>query len=386
MSDIHLQAKQTKASAWVEQELAQRIRSHAGPGIVVLNGDIIELWAGQNPDLKAALQAHARLTSAIKNFGEQPGCQVVFVVGNHDGEVGWSSEDQKVIQAELGAKLCFQLELNMNGKVVIFEHGHQLDPDNLFEDQRDPHDHPMGQYVVQKILPMAQKSKTEVLADVDTLADPRRFPIFLFSRIFYRTIVRNSGWLALPFVLALLYRFLTVVGFYFLEQAPPQKVLDFLVLTDIVIILDAVLLIVIGYVILRHFWKLSASLVDERGGSDHNRDPREYTSTRISSKKITGGVFGHTHVAELTPIKDGFYANSGSGTKITKAYQARLGLPKIYIPSLQLSWLEFEMGQKVKVSLFAGNRKLEGLKGFEKLLLKKPIVYTEAKLVKSLEV
>lgn len=388
LSDIHLHKNRTEASAWVEVELTKRITAHPdGPGIIVLNGDIVELWAGEQPNVSAALQAHARLVKAIREFSNHKDRRVVFIVGNHDGEVGWDEADQKLIRKELSADLCFRLELDCFGKLIFFEHGHQFDPDNSFEDPRDQHDHPMGQYVVQKILPLAKKTKSDVFDDVDTLAEPHRFPVFAFSRVFYRVIGSNIGWLLLPFVIALLYRFLIVGGFYFLQHSAPQRIIDFLVVTDVIIILDGIIVLIVGFVVLRHFWKLSSSLVDESGGSDHNHATREYTKKLTQQKQVIGGVFGHTHRPEATKLEHGFYANSGSGTKTTRAYRAHFGLPRVYIPTLQLSWLEFDiLPDNVRISLYDGSRNAGGGKRVERLLLKKPMVYTEVKVIKEIEV
>ncbi len=387
LSDIHLHANRTEASAWVETELSERIAQHmSGPGVIVLNGDIIELWAGHKPDVVGALKAHSKLIKAIREYAGGADHQVVFIVGNHDGQVGWDTTDQHTIEQQLGATLCFRFELSCNDRVVMFEHGNQLDPDNSFEDPRDPHDHPLGQYIVQKVLPLAHKSQSDVLADLDTLAEPQRFPVFVFSRILYRVIGQNIGWLLLPFGLALFYRLLIVLGFYFAKHSAPQQVLDFLVIVDIVVILDALLLMAVGFVALRHFWHLSESLVDRRGNGDHNRPTRELTTQLIEQKKVVGAVFGHTHQPEVSRLGVGFYANSGSGTKMTRSYPARFGLPRVYIPTLQLSWLELECGQRLAISLYDGNRRTAGGKPLERLLLKKPIVYTQVKQVKQLEV
>src|SRR5438094_950864 len=111
-SDIHLSGYHTEASVWAEAELAARFEARSdGPGAIVLNGDIIELWAGSQPNVAGALGAHPKFTKAIKEFSAQPNHHVIFVVGNHDGRLGWGETDQKVLKAQLGAELAFRLEL-----------------------------------------------------------------------------------------------------------------------------------------------------------------------------------------------------------------------------------------------------------------------------------
>jgi hypothetical protein len=45
----------------------------AGPGAVVLNGNVVELWGEPAGTVEAALDAHPGLTGALRAFAAQPG-------------------------------------------------------------------------------------------------------------------------------------------------------------------------------------------------------------------------------------------------------------------------------------------------------------------------
>ena len=161
VSDIHLSAKQTSASHSVEKEFTRVISENMARehGVIVLNGDIIELWAGERPSVAKALKAHAKLQAAIAEFAKSPNHKVYFVIGNHDGKIGWDKTEQKSAKDLLGAELCFALELTTPSGGILFEHGHSFDADNSFSDPRSPHDTPLGQHIVQQALPLVRQTQ-----------------------------------------------------------------------------------------------------------------------------------------------------------------------------------------------------------------------------------
>src|SRR5438132_47572 len=44
-SDLHFAAERTEASAWAEVEVSKRLESLEGPAVLILAGDVFELWA-----------------------------------------------------------------------------------------------------------------------------------------------------------------------------------------------------------------------------------------------------------------------------------------------------------------------------------------------------
>src|SRR5204862_92803 len=64
-----------------------------------------------------------------------------------------------------------------------------------------------------------------------------------------------------------------------------------------------------------------------------------------------GFITGHTHRAELRPVGDGFYANTGCCDEILVERPARLGLPPVFGAEQERSWLELEAGAELRVRL-----------------------------------
>ncbi len=105
-------------------------------------------------------------------------------------------------------------------------HGNQLDPYNTFEDPRSPVDTPFGHHVVQLLLPRLQERQTpgSLLDGIQWLdGDPADF---LGSRLLYRKVVGKLWLLAIPFVAALVLRFLAFFPGLGPRPAPSRGAVD----------------------------------------------------------------------------------------------------------------------------------------------------------------
>ncbi|HEY0399625.1 MAG TPA: metallophosphoesterase, partial [Acidimicrobiia bacterium] len=181
VSDMHLAAPSTTASRHASRELALALEGWAGPGVLVLLGDILELLLGDNAgDPGAALGAHPRFTAALARFAAEPGHRIVYIVGNHDGRLAWDGDAARAVTADTGAELCLTADLRFETgagpRTVRVEHGHRLDPSNSFADPRNPLDIPLGHHVVKEALPALEGAAW--LSGVEHLADPSSIPNF----------------------------------------------------------------------------------------------------------------------------------------------------------------------------------------------------------------
>src|SRR2546429_5331235 len=206
VSDMHLAAPSTAASRQAAGEVALALEGWAGPGVLVLLGDILELLLGTNAAGPGpALAAHPRFPAALARFAAEPGRRIVYVVGNHDGRLAWDADAASTVTAQTGAELCLvadvRFETGAGPRTVRVEHGHRLDPSNAFSDPRNPLDIPLGHHVVKEALPALEGAAW--LSGVEHLADPSSIPNFIASRLTYRKMVRYLGWLAIPLFLAL---------------------------------------------------------------------------------------------------------------------------------------------------------------------------------------
>lgn len=378
ISDIHLSAHSTKASRNVERVIGDRIKalSKLSSAIVVLNGDIFELWAGQKPSVNKALQGHPKLTKNLQEFSKGANHQVVMVVGNHDGKLGWSETEQQVLIKNFNAQICFSLSIKLsnkaNAKRILFEHGHMLDSENAFEDPRDPHDKPFGQYIVQRALPMVQSTQGSLLTGLNHIAEPHKFAKFVASRLMYREVFNRLWWLIIPLAVTFALRVIigydvfTFTGFSYSEVQRIVLYTELAVVVNVGVILFAIVIIV------QRVLSRAKTVPGTGAGEGHNYEARKKASNLIDQGKTIGFITGHTHKPAIVEIKDGFFANSGCGVEMIYASQAHFGLPNTYISLNQLSWLEISLtknaGSVVLWQMSEDNHKLTKL---ERMVTKK---------------
>jgi hypothetical protein len=204
VSDLHLPASATPAAAGVARELCKALDGWAGPGVLVLAGDVLELLGGGGAEPGRVLAAHPQLVASVRAFAEGDGRRVVYLVGNHDARLAWDESWADQVTGGLGADLALALELRLHTgrgvERVRVEHGHRFDPANAPIDPRNPRETPLGHHVVTELLPALERSRQPWLAGAEWLSDPAAFPAFVASRLGYRRLAGHLWWLLLPFL------------------------------------------------------------------------------------------------------------------------------------------------------------------------------------------
>jgi lysylphosphatidylglycerol synthetase-like protein (DUF2156 family)/UDP-2,3-diacylglucosamine pyrophosphatase LpxH len=356
VSDMHLPAPSTTASRHASRELALALEGWAGPGILVLLGDILELLLGDNAgDPGSALGAHPRFTAALARFATEPGHRIVYIVGNHDGRLAWDGDAARAVAAETGAELCLTADLRFETgagpRTVRVEHGHRLDPSNAFADPRNPLDIPLGHHVVKEALPALEGAAW--LSGVEHLADPSSIPNFIASRLAYRKMARYLAWLAVPLFLALAIKIPLVVALA--ERRGRGAGLEawsrHLLTIAGVIFVDVALVGVTVALGARQVWRALAGSLGALGSRDGNRAAQAEAEALVK-KGYAGFITGHTHRAELRPVGEGFYANTGCCDEILVERPARLGLPPVFGAEQERSFVELEAGAELRVRLY----------------------------------
>jgi UDP-2,3-diacylglucosamine pyrophosphatase LpxH len=360
-SDLHFAKNRTEASAWAEQEVASALEAVEGPAVYIMAGDVFELWAGTDPTAEEAMASHPRFEAAVKDFASAPERHVICLPGNHDGSLGWDAAAVEVPQ-RMGARMAFAVDLVLPGaqgpERVHIEHGHRWDPANAFENPRDPVDTPLGEHIVKELLPdLADRDAEGVLAGVESLEDPRTFPSFVTSRVFYRRLAKETRWLLIPVILA--------IGVHYglsLADTPLHLHLtarDY-ILFDVAVVVLALVTALVLVLAGRHAWKGASFSVVEKRGKNQNDNARTAAAQLVESG-FRGMVSGHTHHPELSEVGTGFYANTGSGTKIVEGVDAHFDLPHVYEAKLQLSWVRLDATDRGwQVSLVVGHRPIPG--------------------------
>jgi UDP-2,3-diacylglucosamine pyrophosphatase LpxH len=345
-SDIHFAPTRTDASAWAAEHLSARIRATEGPAILVFAGDLVEGWAVMPADVAGALDAHPEFIAAVGDFASQADRQVYVLPGNHDGRLGWSSDDDHAVAERLHATVAFAVELTLlvdgAARRVRIEHGHRFDPSNAFHDPRNPDDTPLGQHIVQELLPdIRSRPESTFLEGVESLFDPRAIVSFVTSRIFYRRVLGRLWWFVVPLALVIALRLLIVIGIVADDDQKLSPLAEQLLWLDVLAVIFLSLIVLVAYLLLNRAWSAASTVMAEQRGKSQN-DLARAAASKMIGDGFDGLVSGHTHCAELSAVDGGFYANSGSGVKSVMPVPARFRLPHVYVPHIQVSWVELE--------------------------------------------
>ncbi len=344
ISDLHLPPRRTAVSGRCCEVLASQLAAETGKLTVVLAGDIVEMLAYPGTTAADILDAHDDLCRALARVTERGG-QVIYTVGNHDGDLAWDLKAATAVRDVTGAKLCLAADLVLpSGDRVRVEHGHQLDPYNCFHDARNPLDTPLGHHIVREVIPKIEWLGRDWLNGAHEMADPGDFPSFLASRLVYRKLVRHLWWIAaLPIVLfALVLPELGRIRGRYPDAARwlhDGEILGYGALVDLVI-----MALIVAIVTRRAWTSISALALAERGYGQ-NSAARQRADDLISDG-YAGYLSGHTHHPELHAHGRGFYGNTGSCTSVVEAIDTVYGMPPVYLRTQQLSWLEITTGHE----------------------------------------
>ena len=342
ISDLHLPPERTTVSGRTCEVIARRLAAEAPPLTVVLAGDIVEMLAYPGRAAADVLDSHDDLCRALTMVIERGG-QVIYTVGNHDGDLAWDLKAATAVHEATGAQLCLAADLVLpGGEKIRVEHGHQIDQYNCFSDPRNPLDTPLGHHIVREVIPKIEWLGRDWLTGAHEMADPADFPSFLASRLVYRKLARHLWWVAhIPIVLfALVFPELGRVRDRFPDTGRwlhDGEILGYGALVDI-----AIIALIIAIVSRRAWTSISALALSERGYGQ-NSAARERADELIS-QGYTGYLSGHTHHPELRAHGGGFYGNTGSCTSVVEAIETIYGMPPVYLRTQQLSWLEISAG------------------------------------------
>jgi UDP-2,3-diacylglucosamine pyrophosphatase LpxH len=337
-SDLHLPPERSAVSGRSCEIITRRLASETAPLTVVLAGDIVEMLAYPGRSAADVLDSHDDLCRALERVSERGG-QVIYTVGNHDGDLAWDLKAATAVHEATGAKLCLAADLVLpGGERIRVEHGHQLDPYNCFHDPRNPLDTPLGHHIVRQVIPKVEWIGRDWLTGAHEMADPADFPSFLASRLVYRKLARHLWWLVLLPIAAFTF-VLPEVGRVRSRYPGTGRWLHDLEVLGYGAIVDIAIIALILAVVSRRAWTSLSALALAGRGYSQNSAARERADELIAQGYL-GYLSGHTHHPELHAHGDGFYGNTGSCTSVVEAIETVYGMPPVYLRTQQLSWLE----------------------------------------------
>jgi UDP-2,3-diacylglucosamine pyrophosphatase LpxH len=318
LSDIHLQLPVTKDLHVIEDSMVERIEDLASnrDAILVLNGDVFEMWFQTSQTPAEIIAGFPKLKSAIQQFNQGQQHLTVMTVGNHDEAVKSNLSYQKDIAKAWGADICEKLFFNFGGKTAMIEHGHEYDPYNQSEKSGSTH----GRELVQKTLPKLQRMMPSLFDGIQDVINRGFLPSYVLSKLVYNIL--------LPAVLPITLVFsLAYWGISNNPRVIPAFLISWLVVWAVVVVTD---------VVLRYIAHRTLS-----GGSAYMKNIKKYEH-RHHFDYI---VLGHTHNGEVSDQGNFVYANSGCNDKVATGKISWLGIYR-FDHYLQLGGLEFDASKK----------------------------------------
>jgi UDP-2,3-diacylglucosamine pyrophosphatase LpxH len=368
LSDLHLPPERTAVSGRCCEMLAKRLAGETAPLTVVLAGDIVEMLAFPGIAATDILEAHQELCDALATVTERGG-QVIYTVGNHDGDLAWDLKAADAVRDRTGARLCLAADLRLpGGERIRVEHGHQLDPYNCFHDPRNPLDTPLGHHIVREVIPKIEWLGRDWLTGAHEMADPADFPSFLASRLVYRKLVRHLWWLVL-LPLTVVFALLPELGRLRTRYPDTATLLHDGEILGYGAVVDIAIIALILAIVSRRAWTSISALALAERGYGQNTAARQRANDLIADG-YAGYVSGHTHHPELHSHGGGFYANSGSCTSVVEAIDTMRGMPPVYLRTQQLSWLEItaDAERGCRVQLKSARVELPGATRLERFM------------------
>ena len=343
VSDLHLPPARTDVSGRSCETLVRHLAAEQTALTVVLAGDLIELLGFPGSTVTDILRPHEDLCAALLEVTARGG-QVIYAIGNHDGDLAWDVKAADAVREMTGARLCLAADLILaDGRKIRVEHGHQLDQYNCFCDARNPLDTPLGHHIVRQVLPRIEWLGRGWVDGAHEMADPADFPSFIGSRLVYRKLGRHLWWLiAIPLVILIAVRIGVLAAF--MSRYPDTDawvhrgaILGYGAVADLVVIGA-----VVAFIARRTWVSISALALDNRG-YQQNQAARQRAADLVADG-YHGFISAHTHHPELAASGTGFYANSGSCTSVVEGIGGKFGLPPAYVRYQQICWLEINGG------------------------------------------
>ena len=318
VSDIHLQLPLTSELSIIEQSLVGRINELAThkQAILVLNGDVLELWAQSNQSVEEIIDAYTELKLAILSFNKKPGHRIIYTVGNHDDSLAVSASDRAVVANHWQAEVCNTLNLTIGRRTIRIEHGHENDPYNKTSSTGYSH----GKKLVQTTLPTLLERIPTLIRGIGDVVDRSLLPSFVLSNLLYKLVVPFS----IPIVLLW-------AGY----QTAARSDTRYAAAAALVLLLGWA-----AFMLLDIFLRLVARQT-LGGGKKYMKSLDSYQK----ETKFNALVLGHTHDGRVEKRRDYSYANSGCNDIIALPRTGWLGIPR-FIRYIQMSEITIDYSKK----------------------------------------
>ncbi|WP_255191292.1 metallophosphoesterase [Natronobeatus ordinarius] len=367
ISDLHIGGDdQLGDVGFLEELLAflERLESIDEDAELIVNGDAFGLWEFTELEglakFDALLERYPDLFEQLRATGES--LPITLLPGNHDHELAAYEEYvDRLAEYNVDLVQAESITRPVGDRTIWFEHGHQRDSNNRFEDFGNPYETPMGYFyntqVTSRAGKLSDRGRYNWLKDVQAITPTERVPRWLLSKYFYREMNPVLRYASIPFLLLLnvslvlaVLAGLDVAGVWTMPVDVVDALLDRLGLVGeavhfLLVVNAAVagLLILVGIptsLIVRDV----GETVDRFGirETDLTVDPDEpyvEAAREVFADRPETAIFcyGHTHRPGVTAVEDRLLVNTGTWLKRLHRRNVVTGvLPAVFYPSYQL--------------------------------------------------
>ncbi len=363
-SDLFLADVPNPASEAAAASIAAALRAVEGSGVFVVAGICFELTprpgtapgasSARPATVDGALRAHPELCAALRKFLTcEPVARrtVILLPGVRDRAICYDPAASAPLEA-LGCQVALSADISVatasGPKIVRVEPGWSYDARSSFGDPTDPRDTPLGHHAITDLFPALRSSRTGWLEGIDRLQDPAGLPRFVASRLMYRRLARMAWWLLVPLAAVVLGR---LPGLWLFGVPNHLRALNRL-LVDIVVtvVLELAAVAVLLAVVNHRLWTGAGNALLGPSAERANDHAREAARAFVADGG-GGLVTGHSLRAEIGSVGKGFFANTGACSTVVEERRALFGLPPVFVPSEQISFVTVEGGADVHARL-----------------------------------
>ena len=371
ISDLHIGGdEQLQEVSFLDELLAflASLEAVDEPAELIINGDAFGLWELTATEGTAKFdyltETYPRLFEQLRKTGEH--IPISLLPGNHDHELA-------AYDAYVDLFAAYNVDLYQTtsftrpiaDRTIWFEHGHQRDSNNRFEDFGNPHEKPLGYHYNRRVISRAghlsDRGRFNWLKDIQAVTPTQRIGSWIFSKYFYREMNPFLRYASVPFLLifniSLVMAILAGLNIAGIWTAPVEQTTTFLQgfgLAGTAIwwllalnIAVASLLLLVGiplYLFIRDF-RLTVDRfgVFETPLTVDPNEPYEQAAREIFDAQPDTAVFcyGHTHRPINRKIDDRIIVNTGTWLKRLHRREVIAGvLPPVFYPSYQLSYVK----------------------------------------------
>ncbi|MDA8271993.1 MAG: phosphatidylglycerol lysyltransferase domain-containing protein [Actinomycetota bacterium] len=329
-----------------------------GPGVVILAGNLLDLMNQTDDNRQASYDSP--LFQALNSLIVRASVKIYLLPGYRDSRFAWDSDQVESLRERFPFELALQVELrvqNLGGwEKVLVTSGREFDPAARALDPYSAKEASHLRELTSAYVPRQPSSKTVGwLTGADRLRDPASEIRFLISRMTYRRVTRIAPWVLLAIVLSFLIKLPLAISLPIFDSFRHHTV-DLgprILFIGASTLIDATLILLAVLIILRFTYS--------RLFTEDQIAPRTFdrnVNARIGAAKqidegYTGVIVGHFLTPELSQVGSGFFACTGSVSKIYVEAEAALGLPPIFRPKQQATWIEIDAGARLHVRLLS---------------------------------